>query len=76
MTQNTNASQAPTVLNTESAAARLGVAGQTLRRWRCTGDGPPFLKLGSDKRNARVVYLVKDLDAWLEAQRRTPGEAA
>jgi hypothetical protein len=40
-----------------------------MERLRTTGDGPVFIKLGSGKR-CRVVYRRRDLDAWLDAQRR------
>ncbi len=48
-----------------------GVPVQTLARWRFEGCGPAFLKLGG-----RVRYEVADLDAWLDAQRRTPTVSA
>lgn len=52
------------VLRPHDAARVLGVARQTLARWRCEGQGPAFVKLG-----ARLVgYRRTDLDAWLASR--------
>lgn len=56
---------AKVVLDPGETAVYLGVAVQTLARWRCEGGGPAFLKLGS-----RVRYERADLDLWLDARRR------
>ena len=48
-------------LNTLEAAAFLTLSPRTLERYRVTGEGPRFLKLGR-----RVVYLRSDLLHWLE----------
>jgi predicted DNA-binding transcriptional regulator AlpA len=53
------------LIDARAAASRLGLAVQTLARWRVEGGGPPFLKLGGS-----VRYDLSDLDAWLDAQRR------
>ena len=53
------------VLDPVAAASYLGIAKQTLARWRCEGGGPAFLKLG-----ARIRYERADLDFWLDARRR------
>ena len=53
-------------LNTREAAARLRLSARTLDRYRVSGDGPVFLKLGG-----RVRYLIEDLDAWVKTRRRT-----
>ena len=52
-------------LTTAEAAHRLGLAKKTLERWRWSGDGPPFAKLG---RAAR--YPVRQLDDWAEKRVR------
>jgi hypothetical protein len=36
------------------------VAPRTVQRWRVTGDGPPFVRLGPHK----IVYRVSDTEAW------------
>ena len=41
-------------------AARYHVARRTLQRWRVTGDGPPFVRLGA----RRVAYRLSDAEAW------------
>lgn len=52
--------------NVREAAEYLGVAAQTLNRWRMTeGEGPDFVKMGR-----RVVYERETLDTWLAANRR------
>ncbi|MGX7345436.1 helix-turn-helix domain-containing protein [Acetobacter pasteurianus] len=43
------------------AAELIGVSVRTLEKYRCTGGGPPFLKVGS-----RVLYLREDVEAWLQ----------
>lgn len=53
-------------LNTREAAAWLGLSPKTLERYRVSGEGPDFHKLG-----ARVRYLLKDLEKWASARRWT-----
>jgi predicted DNA-binding transcriptional regulator AlpA len=55
------------LLSTATAAAYLGFQPQTLRKWRVSGEGPPYIRLGDSPR-ARVAYRLADLDAWLEAR--------
>ena len=50
-----------TLLNTEEAAKRLGLSPRTLERYRVSGEGPEFLKLGR-----AVRYAVSKLNRWLE----------
>ena len=62
---------------TEAAARLAGdkLKPRTLEKWRVEGRGPAFHKIGS-----RVFYDIRDLDAWLDSQRRKStsdkGEAA
>ena len=49
------------LLDTPTAADRLGLKPATLETWRWSGKGPPFLKLGG-----RVRYRQQDLNRWLE----------
>lgn len=53
------------MLTTIEAAEYLTVAPQTLARQRVEGRGPPYLKLGGS-----VRYDLRDLESWLDAQRR------
>ena len=63
---NTTPALVPNALFTpKEAADYLRVPDRTLERWRHTGDGPVFLKLGR-----RVVYRGDDLQAWIGARRR------
>lgn len=59
------ASQGQFLLTVEEAAERLRLSVSILNKWRVSGDGPAFLKLGR-----RVLYSVADLDAWATAGRR------
>lgn len=47
------------------AAQYLCLSPNTLNKWRVTGDGPSYLKLGR-----RVLYETKALDEWLAANTR------
>lgn len=49
----------------EQASIYAGLSVSTLNRLRVNGGGPIFLKV-----SARVIYLKKDLDAWLESHAR------
>ena len=42
----------------------IGVAVQTLARWRCAGGSPPFIRVGR-----KIMYAVEDLTAWMNARR-------
>jgi predicted DNA-binding transcriptional regulator AlpA len=53
------------LLTETEAAAKLGLEPTTLRRWRWSGDGPVFRKLGS-----AVRYHPEDLQAFIEAAAR------
>jgi len=55
-------------LVTRELAERLRVKTQTLRKWRTTGRGPSFYKLGGN-----VRYRVADVEEWESASRRDLG---
>ncbi len=59
-------SNAALVLTPEQAAAALNVPERTIERWRATGTGPRFVKLGR-----RVAYRPDDLTAFIDAQVRS-----
>ena len=44
----------------------IPVASQTLARWACEGQGPPFIKVG----RRLVAYRAGDLREWLQNQVR------
>ncbi len=44
-------------------ATILHVTGRSLERWRATGFGPPFLKLGK-----RTLYRASDIEEWLRSR--------
>jgi len=55
----------PRLLRTEEAARWLGLSGRTLEKHRCCGTGPSYRKLGG-----RVLYLLDDLEAWIDENER------
>lgn len=55
----TRAKRGSPFLNTDQAAAYLGLSGRSLKRLRVRGEGPVF------RRHCRFVqYHIDDLDAW------------
>lgn len=53
------------LMTSNTLATYLGIAPQTIRRWRLEGRGPKYLRLG-DSLKARVAYRPSDVDEWLE----------
>ena len=53
-------------LTPKQAANRYQLGLSTLAKWRLTGTGPVFFKLG-----AKVLYDAGDFDAWLDSKRVT-----
>lgn len=54
------------LLRERAAAELLSVSHRTLQRWRVTGDGPPFRKIGR-----RIAYHVGDLEVWINQRKHT-----
>ena len=52
-------------LNQIDLAARWNISHRTLERWRWTGEGPRFVKLGG-----RVVYRLEDVEGYEREQIR------
>ena len=52
-------------LNQIELSDRWNISHRTLERWRWTGEGPQFLKIGG-----RVVYRHEDVEAFEQAQLR------
>ena len=57
--------QTHTMLREQEVADFLNLKVATLRRWRWSGDGPPFIKL-----NGAVRYSEADLRDYIDSQRR------
>jgi predicted DNA-binding transcriptional regulator AlpA len=55
-----------THLNQIELAVRWRVSHRTLERWRWTGEGPRFVKLGG-----RVVYRLSDIEEYEQAMIRS-----
>lgn len=49
------------LLKTEDAAEKLATSEQTLRKWRCHGMGPKYVRLGRS-----VRYRETDLNEYIE----------
>ena len=58
------------LMTTAEACEYLRLQKQTLRKLRCTGNGPPFCRIGSAL-TGRCLYRRDDLDRWLDARRWT-----
>jgi predicted DNA-binding transcriptional regulator AlpA len=53
-------------MRTPQAADYVGLSASTFEKFRISGLGPSYHKAGPKV----VLYLVEDLDAWLNSQRR------
>ena len=51
----------PLYLTSDQVAERYGMHPASVRRWRITGEGPPFIKLGG-----MVRYRRSDLERYEE----------
>jgi predicted DNA-binding transcriptional regulator AlpA len=49
-----------TYLTETEFAERYHLGRRTVQRWRQTGDGPPWCRLG----RRRVLYRLTDVEAW------------
>lgn len=59
------------LLTEKQVSAITAVPMGTLRRWRCVGDGPPFVKMGNGPKS-RVRYDAFDILAYVESGKRYP----
>jgi hypothetical protein len=48
-------------IDEDGLSERYLIPPRTAQRWRATGGGPPFVRLG----RRRVVYRVADVERWL-----------
>jgi len=60
-----------TLLHQAELARRWRISPRTLERWRWTGQGPAYLKLGGS-----VAYRMEDVLAYEAAQLRTTKQQA
>ena len=60
-----SAPYAKSLLTESEAASRLAIQPTTLRRWRWSGDGPRFVKVGF-----AVRYDSADVEAFVDQNRR------
>jgi len=61
----------PELLSERDLRDRYGIPERTSQRWRVTGDGPPYVRLGV----RRIAYRREDVEAWIGA-RTFPHRAA
>jgi predicted DNA-binding transcriptional regulator AlpA len=61
------------LINAKQTAQHLCITEGTLAKWRLTGEGPKFLRVGR-----RIAYDPRDVQTWLDARRvsSTSQEAA
>lgn len=50
-------------MTTRDAAKQLGVAEDTLKKWRLKGTGPGFIKIGG-----RIYYTQEQVNAYIASQ--------
>lgn len=60
------------LIRTPAAANRVALKASTLEKYRCTGEGPPFVRIGA----RAIAYDVRDLDAWIEARKQARTSAS
>ncbi len=53
------------LMDNSETAAFLSIKPQTLRKWRTTGKGPLYIRLGGPR--GRVAYRAGDVEEWLAA---------
>lgn len=53
-------------MDTDGAAAYLGLSPRTLEKYRVYGGGPVYRKLGR-----RAVYTLEDLNIWADMGKRS-----
>ena len=58
-------------LSQHELARRWRLSPRTLERWRWTGEGPKFLKVGG-----RVAYRLQDVETWEAERLRTRSDVA
>ncbi|WP_041767835.1 AlpA family transcriptional regulator [Pseudovibrio sp. FO-BEG1] len=51
-------------LTAQQTSELLGVTCGSLAKWRLSGEGPVYAKLGR-----RIIYLKRDLHEWIDANR-------
>lgn len=55
------------LLDTKTAAPRIGVTVATLENWRIRGEGPAFIKTSG--RTGKILYDPDDIAAWKATRR-------
>ena len=56
----------PTLLDPVELSEKIGVGVGCLAKWRLTGEGPTFIRVGR-----RIHYDPRDVDAWLTSRKLT-----
>lgn len=55
------------IYTTQALAAFLHLQPQTIRKWRMTGLGPRYIRLGPTLRG-RVLYRAEEVSKWLQSK--------
>jgi hypothetical protein len=61
----------PALIDPPLLAQRIGVGVGCLAKWRLTGQGPPFIRVGR-----RIHYDPRDVTAWLDSRRASSTTSA
>ena len=62
------------LLHERDAALFLKLSIHQMRRWRCNGGGPAYIRVGG--KNGRAIrYRKPDIDAYIEANRHGSGDS-
>ena len=65
-TPENDAPPAPRLLLRDTEVAKLvGLAPITMRKLRCSGDGPPFIRCG----RRAVRYYLDEVERWIDSNR-------
>ena len=67
MTDPRQDAQQPILLKERTVAEILNLSVRTLQKWRCTGEGPPFVRISS----RAVRYHREDIEAWVRDHMRS-----
>lgn len=51
-------------LDEDGLHEKYKISPRTAQRWRTSGEGPPFVRLGQ----RRILYRIADVEAWLAAR--------
>lgn len=60
-------------LDTKAVASFLNKSDRTIKRWRAKGYGPPYHRVNEDLGQPSIIYIFRDVEAWLKRHQVVPG---